>query len=358
VSFVPEPDPAPDAIPHPESPVGAVAPATADGGIHGLAEVRALAERLRAWMRASVMGRDDVIELVLIAVLGDGHVLLEDYPGSGKTTLANALGNSIVDDMVDNDIPEFRRLQFTPDLLPSDVTGVMIFDVETNSFHFRRGPIFAHVVLVDEINRTTPKVQAALLEAMAEKQVTVDNVSHRLDKLFFVIATQNPLDAVGTYPLPLAQLDRFLFKIRMRHIDRDSELEVLRTWGLPQERAELPKVSRSDILASRRILRDQVFVSPQVQECLVDIARALREDRRVLQGVSTRSLVLAIPALQTLAMLRGRDFVTPEDISRLVVPIFQHRMELVPGVEDVELVIRECVKAPLDALARATLRGA
>ncbi|PIE20050.1 MAG: hypothetical protein CSA66_01610 [Proteobacteria bacterium] len=349
-------------MPNPYEPMtlaAAAAPApSAPPGVHTLADVRATAELVRAWMRDSVMGRDDVIELVLIALFGDGHVLLEDYPGSGKTTLANALGNSIVDDVVDDGMPEFRRLQFTPDLLPSDVTGVMIFDLESNTFHFRRGPVFAYIVLVDEINRTTPKVQAALLEAMAEKQVTVDNVSHKLDPLFFVIATQNPLDAVGTYPLPLAQLDRFLFKIRMRHIDRESELEVLRTWGLPRERRELQRARRSDILAARKLLRDQVHVSAQVQECLVDIAGALRADRRVLQGVSTRSLVLAIPALQTLAMLRGRDFVAPEDIEHLVIPLFQHRMELVPGVDDADLVIRERVREPLEALSRATLRGA
>jgi len=326
------------------------------GDVADLDDVRAAAERVRARIRAAVMGRDDVIELVLIALFGDGHVLLEDYPGSGKTTLANALGQAIHDDLLDDDLPEFRRLQFTPDLLPSDVTGVMVFDIGTNTFHFRRGPIFAYVVLVDEINRTTPKVQAALLEAMAEKQVTVDNVTHKLDDLFFVIATQNPLDAVGTYPLPLAQLDRFLFKIRMEHIDRDSELEVLRTWGLPRERVVLPQVSRGAILASRRLIRDGVFVSPHVQECLVDIARNLRADKRVLQGVSTRSLVLAIPALQTLAMLRGRDYIAPEDIERLAVPIFQHRMELVPGIEDVSRVIAESGRRPLETLARATLR--
>ncbi|MEZ4465589.1 MAG: AAA family ATPase [bacterium] len=163
---------------------------------------RAVAEKIRARVRYDVMGRDQVIELVLVALFGDGHLLLEDYPGSGKTTLAKALGTAIIDDRPDEGLPTFRRVQFTPDMLPGDVTGVMIFDSTSNDFHFRPGPVFTHILLVDEINRTSPKVQAALLECMAEKQVTVDNLSHRLDDLFFVMATQNPLDSVGTYPCP------------------------------------------------------------------------------------------------------------------------------------------------------------
>ena len=201
-----------------------IAPIPKSLPIETLDDARSVAAKLRARIRANVMGRDEVIELVLVALFADGHVLLEDYPGSGKTTLAKSLGHSIIDDLPDDDIPDFRRIQFTPDLLPSDVTGVMVFDTQTSTFTFRRGPVFAYVVLVDEINRTSPKVQAALLEAMAEKQVTVDNVCHTLDELFFVIATQNPLDIVGTYPLPMAQLDRLLFKIVMPHIDRASEL--------------------------------------------------------------------------------------------------------------------------------------
>ncbi|MCA9673218.1 MAG: AAA family ATPase, partial [Myxococcales bacterium] len=323
----------------------------------GLAHASQVADRLRARMRDHVMGRDEVIELVLVALLADGHILLEDYPGSGKTTLAKALGDSIIDDKQHDELVAFRRIQFTPDLLPSDITGVMIFDTETNTFSFRHGPVFAYVVLVDEINRTSPKVQAALLEAMAEKQVTVDNVSHRLDDLFFVIATQNPLDVAGTYPLPLAQIDRFLFKVRMTHIERDAELEVLDTWGVPKKPTDLPKVTRSEIVNARREVRESVAVSRHVKECLVDTARSLRDDNRVTQGVSTRALVQAIPALQTLAMLRGRDYVSSEDIESLLPPLLQHRLELIPGADDPALIILANAERPIEALSRATLRG-
>jgi MoxR-like ATPase len=322
--------------------------------ITSLDEVRRVADRLRARMRANVMGRDEIIELVLVALFADGHVLLEDYPGSGKTTLAKSLGTSIADDLQHDEIADFRRIQFTPDLLPSDVTGVMVFDTGTNDFTFRRGPVFAYVVLVDEINRTSPKVQSALLEAMAEKQVTVDNVSHKLDELFFVLATQNPLDQVGTYPLPMAQLDRFLFKLTMKHIDKQSELEVLRTWGQPHVQVQLPLVARGEIVAARRFLREAVAVSPAVHECLVDIAQGLRDNKRTRQGVSTRSLVQAIPALQTLAMLRGRDYVSSEDLEYLAPPLFAHRLELAPGVL-FEPLIREVLKQPIETLSRATL---
>jgi MoxR-like ATPase len=338
---------------HPATITTAPPPAHAVSDLDG---ARGVAQKIYAQMRANVMGRDDVIELVLVALFSDGHVLLEDYPGSGKTTLAKALGHSIVDDKPGDDIPDFRRIQFTPDLLPSDVTGVMVFDTTASTFEFRRGPVFAYVVLVDEINRTSPKVQSALLEAMAEKQVTVDNISHRLDELFFVIATQNPLDTVGTYPLPLAQLDRFLFKIRMRHIDRESELEVLRTWGKPRETVHLPKVDRGEVVASRSVVRHQVAVAPAVQECLVDIAQHLRDDRRTRQGVSTRCLVQAIPALQTLAMLRGRDFVSSSDVEHLARPLFSHRIELVPGADPIDRVIADAIKVPIETLSRATLK--
>jgi len=317
-----------------------------------LAQARELAEALAARVKRDVMGRDEVIELTLIALLSGGHVLLEDYPGSGKTTLAKALGESIQDERAELIAP-FRRVQFTPDMLPSDITGVMIFDVNTQEFRFRPGPVFAHVLLVDEINRTSPKVQSAMLEAMAERQVTVDNKSYPLDELFFVIATQNPLDSVGTYPLPVAQLDRFLFKIRMAHIAREAELQVLDAWGLPSERAELPMVSRTAIVAARAAIRTGVTVSEPIKGCLVDIAGAIRADKRCAQGVSTRALVQAIPALQTQAMLMGRDFVNADDITRLAPYLFEHRLSLIPGVRDARELIADCLKGPIDQLAKA-----
>jgi len=323
-----------------------------------LAGAREVAERLGARLNAAVRGRDDVVELVLVALLADGHVLLEDYPGSGKTTLARALGDALEEADDTSGVAAFRRIQFTPDLLPSDITGTSIFDVETSRFVFRRGPVFAHIVLADEINRTSPKVQAAMLEAMAEKQVTVDNQTHPLDDLFFVIATQNPLDLAGTYPLPTPQLDRFLFKIEMKHIDRASELEVLDQY--PRVSLDVardhPGVSRVEILTARRQTRGAVHVAPVVKEALVDLARLLRSDSRVLQGASTRALVLMLPALQARAVIHGRDFVSPEDIEALAPHVFKHRLECAPGVEDVDALIAEATAVEIEKLARASLR--
>ena len=313
--------------------------------------------RLRSRLRSAVKGRDEVIDLVLVALLADGHVLLEDYPGSGKTVLAKTLGDSIVDDILDDDIPSFRRIQFTPDLLPSDITGVSIFDVDSSSFHFRRGPIFAYVVLGDEINRTSPKVQAAMLEAMAEKQVTVDNLSYPLDEMFFVIATQNPLDLSGTFPLPVAQLDRFLFKIRMKFIDRDSEIDIVnaRIKGELAQAPDSPPVKRGEVVEARQAMEKGVQVSPRISDCLVDIARNLRAHPSVLQGISTRSLVLMVPALRASAVLRGRDYVTEDDLRWLAPYVFGHRLSLASGVDEVADVVAEAVKEPLDALSKGTL---
>ncbi len=310
-----------------------------------------------AHLRQAILGRDDVIELVLLALLADGHVLLEDYPGSGKTTLAKALGRSIHSEKTE--FPTFRRIQFTPDLLPSDITGVSVFQPQTGTFSFNPGPVFTHLLLADEINRTPPKVQAAMLEAMGEKQVTADGRLYPLDDLFFVIATQNPLDVTGTYPLPTPQLDRFLFKIPMNYIDRESEMEVLalQLKNARIARPTLDPVSREDILSCRKAIARGVQVSMPIREALVDLAQEIRRDRRVLQGISTRSLVLALPALQARAAIHGRDYVSPEDVQKLGPYLFCHRMERAPGSPNAEVLFREASRAPLERLVQSLRSG-
>ncbi|MDC0358766.1 AAA family ATPase, partial [Oligoflexia bacterium] len=228
-----------------------------------------------------IKGREDSIRLVISALVADGHVLLEDYPGSGKTTLTKTLGRLIVKGEHGSDsehILPFRRIQFTPDMLPGDVLGVNIFEPKTGQFHFMHGPIFAHVVLGDELNRTGPKVQAAFLECMAEKQVTIDNVTYPLDDLFFVIGTQNPLDLAGTYPLPLVQLDRFLLKIPMSYVDTETEISILESHTQILNIAENldPVCSRSDILHARATLKC-VHVSDNMRRAIVDIAQTTRD---------------------------------------------------------------------------------
>ena len=324
-----------------------------------LGAARDTLERIRARVRHQVIGRDDVIDLLLIALIADGHVLLEDFPGSGKTTLAKALGGA-VRGQADEGFASFRRVQFTPDLLPSDVTGISVFEPESGDFRFRPGPVFTHVLLADEINRTSPKVQAALLEAMAEKQVTIDNVTHALDEIFFVVATQNPRDLAGTYPLPVAQLDRFLFKVRMDPIGREDELEVLRTRRARRDEdpADLPPVRPDDLVRARTAIDEGVHVDDAIHECLVDVATALRGDPRVAQAASTRSLVLAIPALQVRAVIEGRDFVSSDDLASLLPYILAHRIEAVAAAgSDAQALARELMAEPLETLARRTLRG-
>jgi MoxR-like ATPase len=298
--------------------------------ITSLEEVRALAQLLRERVRADVIGRDDIIELVLVALFADGHVLLEDYPGSGKTTLAKSLGTSIADDLQHDEIADFRRIQFTPDLLPSDVTGVTIYHQAANRFEFHPGPVFGNIVLADEINRASPRTQSALLEVMEERQVTVDGVSHPVPRPFMVLATQNPIDMDGTYPLPEAQLDRFLARTSMGYPDHAAELDIVLGQGesSPESRIR-PVLSLTDAAAVVGAVH-RVHASREVCEYLVRIVAATRQLAEVRLPVSPRGSVGLLRAARSRALTTGRPFVTPDDVKALAAPVLAHRLVLTP----------------------------
>jgi len=354
-------------------------PIPKESALHSPVDVNRLDDtlvRLRDRIATSVVGREDVVELCLVALLADGHVLLEDYPGSGKTILAKSIGFAI-GDLPAGRLPmvgtaqsnqlgrsvgadqwaSFSRMQFTPDMLPSDVIGVSVFDTKTEDFRFVPGPIFSRLVLVDEINRSSPKVQAALLEAMAERQVTVDSVTYALPDVFFVIATQNPYDQVGTFPLPAAQLDRFLFKLKMGSLSREQEAEVLARWGKPRQIPTEAVVSHRDILDIRGWINEQGHFHSIVSSALLDIAQNLRDDERCQQGLSTRALVQAVPALKALAFLRGRSFVSGADLAYLAPLIAWHRIVVQGSDSLVSSVIADAVGPAIETLSQQTLRA-
>jgi MoxR-like ATPase len=269
-----------------------------------------------------MMGQAHSIRLLLVAFAGGGHILLEDSPGTGKTTLCKALALSIG--------VKFRRIQFTPDLLPSDILGVSLFDQREQAFHFHEGPIFTHILLADEINRASPRTQSALLEAMAENQVSIEGNTYRLEELFFVIATQNPVEFRGTYPLPEAQMDRFAMRFSLGYVNAVQEMEILSS----QEKCHpLDKISACVTMDEVLRLRQKVTevrISDEIKRYIVAIVRETRSAAGVQLGASPRASLSLMKTAQAIALLDGREFVTPEDVQELAVPVIAHRMVLEP----------------------------
>jgi len=288
--------------------------------------VRDAEEKCRAVLEAVssvIVGKPGVLRQVMAGILANGHILIEDYPGLAKTLIARLFAQAL-------DL-DFKRIQFTPDLLPSDITGSPFYDQKTGAFEFRHGPVFTNLLLADEINRATPKTQSALLEAMQEGQVTSDARSYRLDPPFLVIATQNPIDLEGTYPLPEAQLDRFVMRVGVGYPEREEERAILRRRReRREETTSIPKiVSRRDLLALQQVLED-VYVEEAIEGYIVDVVRATREEPRVVLGASPRGSLSLMKLARAEAVLHRRDFVTPDDVKAMAVAALAHRLVLRP----------------------------
>lgn len=284
-----------------------------------------VASRLRENIQKVIVGKDDVINLTLVAVLTEGHLLLEDVPGIGKTTLARALAVSLG--------CTFRRIQFTPDLLPSDVTGLSWFNQKEQAFEFRPGPIISQVVLADEINRATPRTQSALLEAMQERQITVDGVTRHLPRPFLVMATQNPIELEGTFPLPEAQIDRFLLRITIGYPEEDEENTILERFRIKDPLPELEAVTTPEEVLQLQAERGEVKVVDPLREYIVRVARATREHSEIELGASPRATLALYQAAQAWAAINDRDYVLPDDVKRLAPHVLAHRLMISPQAQ-------------------------
>lgn len=289
-----------------------------------------MASRLREQVSRVLVGQEEVVELLLVALFTRGHVLLEGVPGTAKTLMAKTLAHLVR--------AEYRRIQFTPDLMPSDVVGTVVFDMQASRFYLKRGPIFTQILLADEINRAPAKTQAALLEAMEERQVSIEGDTQALPEPFMVIATQNPVEMDGTYPLPEAQLDRFLFKIRIGYLAHAQEVEVLRRYHDGFDAHDLANAGLSPVVAPEQLVQIRAAIRDvQVEEGILNYIAAIVEATRrtpdLALGASTRAAVALLLASKTLAGLRGRDYVSPDDVKTLVPPTLRHRVMLRPEAE-------------------------
>ena len=308
-----------------------------------------LATRLIDGLERVIRGKRRVLEYLVTALLAEGHVLLEDVPGLGKTTLAKTAARLVARDKRGTPV-NFRRIQFTPDLLPYDITGVDVFDPEARRFVFQPGPVFAQVLLADEINRTTPKVQSALLEVMAEHQVTVGNRTHRMDPLFFVIATQNPVETDGTYPLPLAQLDRFLMRLKIGYPSEEEELGIVRDDPAARIMPTVkPVCGREELLETRRFA-DELFCDERLLKAAVAVSAATRHHRGIELGCSPRASLMLARAMRAYALVRGRDYCIDQDLVELAPLVLTHRMRLKDLRLDLPALLREIALHELDRL--------
>lgn len=276
------------------------------------------ASKIKENIAKVIVGKDDVINLLLTALLADGHVLIEDMPGTGKTKLAKALAASLDAD--------FNRIQFTPDLLPADITGLDIYNQKSGRFEFTKGPVFTNILLADEINRATPRTQSGLLECMEERQVTVDGQTHTLDEPFFLIATQNPVETAGTYPLPEAQLDRFMMQIKMGYPTVAEELQIINRYISHDPLEDLmPVCSKNDLFKMKEMVKE-VFVHDSVKEYITHLVEATRKHPMLVLGVNPRGTLALLKCTQAYAAIMGRDYVTPDDVKALCTSVFSHRL--------------------------------
>lgn len=284
-----------------------------------------IARRIRENIQKVIVGKDEVIDLGLVAVLCEGHILLEDVPGIGKTTLARAISSSLG--------CTFKRIQFTPDLLPSDVTGLNWFNQKNQEFVFRPGPIISQVVLADEINRATPRTQSALLEAMQERQITIDGVTHILPRPFLVLATQNPVELEGTFPLPEAQVDRFLLRIVIGYPSEKEENDILDRFKIENPLLELEAVTNPEEIIQLQYERKKIRVEESVRDYIVRVSRATREHNEIELGASPRATLSLYQASQAWAAIKGRDYILPDDVKKMAPHVLTHRLMISPQAQ-------------------------